>query len=524
MSHSIQSQAGHGLPMILVVDYGSQYTQLIARKVREMSVYSEVIAPGKPLPHSDNPILGVILSGGPQTATGNEQPIDEAILALDVPLLGICYGMQAMAIHGGGLVKKGEVGEYGHTELSLTPSPLWAMLPADAKNHLRVWMSHEDHVVKLPEDFHIIAASRHAPIAAMAHKHKPWFALQFHPEVSHTEHGDAMLAQFVQGICQCPQAWQVTDIETSLISTIQEQVGQDHVLLGLSGGVDSSVLAALLHKAIGDQLTCVFVDTGLLRRGEADQVMTTMHDHMAVNVIKVDASERFFQQLQDVTDPETKRKICGELFVEVFQEQSKALRHNTIWLAQGTIYPDVIESGGVHGTAEVIKSHHNVGGLPETLGMPLLEPLRMLFKDEIRLLGKCLGLSEVFIGRHPFPGPGLCLRVIGEVTPERVATLQACDAIFIEELHAQGWYNQVAQAFALLLPVMSVGVVGDQRAYAPVVGLRAVTSIDYMTAEWADLPRELLTKVSSRIVNEVPGVSRVVYDITHKPPATIEWE
>ncbi len=512
--------------MILIVDYGSQTTQLIARKIREMGVYSEVLPFDYPWEKGENKtVQGVILSGGPQSVAEEDvNPIPEVLLNLNVPILGICYGMQAMAVQSKGEVVQGESGEYGQTKLNLKPSPLWGAIPDSASETLTVWMSHHDQVKSLPPHFRVIASSEHAPIAAMAHEEKPWYAIQFHPEVTHTEQGNAILSQFVLGICDANASWQMDDIQVSMIEDIRAKVGTEPVILGLSGGVDSAVLAVLLHQAIGSQLTCVFVDTGLLRSNEALQVMETVQAHMKVKVIKIEAANRFFTALEGVVEPETKRKKVGELFANIFEEQAKCYSDDHTWLAQGTIYPDVIESGGVHGAAHVIKSHHNVGGLPKHLGMKVLEPLRRLFKDEVRQLGVQLGLPKAFIGRHPFPGPGLSLRVLGEVTPEKVETLQQCDQIFMDELHASGWYDKVAQAFALLLPVNSVGVVGDQRCYAPVVALRAVTSSDFMTAEWADLPSDLLARVSNRIVNEVSGVSRVVYDITHKPPATIEWE
>lgn len=509
---------------IVIVDYGSQYTQLIARRIRSLGVYTEIISSARVPEYSfGTNVRGIVLSGSPRSVTQDDFVMDERIYTLGVPILGICFGMQAMSMHFGGMVNKCEAAEYGSTQIVLRDSPLWEGVSKDDSDQLEVWMSHEDCVTVLPDGFINIASSNRASIAAMMHKTEPWYGVQFHPEVTHTGQGEAVLAQFALTICDCSGDWRSSNVLSESLAAIRDQVGDESVLLALSGGVDSSVLAVLLHRAIGNKLTCVFVDTGLLRQGESDQVMETVADHMDVNVIRVDARAQFFEALAGVDDPEAKRKICGRLFVEIFQEQALQLSPKPSWLAQGTIYPDVIESAGSE-SAHNIKSHHNVGGLPETLSMKVLEPLRMLFKDEVRDLGKSLGLPDIMINRHPFPGPGLAIRVLGNVTEEAVTLLQACDMIFLEELRRSGWYDKVAQAFAVYLPVNSVGVVGDQRRYAPVIGLRAVQTADFMTVTWANLPYDLLSLISNRIVNEVSGVSRVVYDVTGKPPATIEWE
>ena len=507
---------------ILILDFGSQYTQLIARRIREIGVYCEIWA----WDHDPEAIAkfapkGVILSGGPESVVEANSPrAPGQALALDVPVLGICYGMHTMAAQLGGKVEGGHAREYGHAAIATEACALFEGTPV----RQNVWMSHGDRVTALPPGFTLAASTESVPIAAMVDETRRWYGIQFHPEVTHTEHGIAILRRFVMDICGCATLWTPSRIIDDAVMHVRDAVGGDRVLLGLSGGVDSSVVAALLEKAIGDQLTCVFVDTGLLRAGEGDQVMDTMARHMGVRVIRVDASDRFFDALAGVADPEAKRKVIGRLFVEVFDEEAQKLQ-GVKWLAQGTIYPDVIESaGGKTGKAHVIKSHHNVGGLPEKMNLKLLEPLRELFKDEVRRIGVELGLPREMVYRHPFPGPGLGVRILGEVKREYADILKQADRIFIEELRAADLYDKVSQAFAVFLPVKSVGVVGDGRAYEWVVALRAVETIDFMTAQWAHLPYEFLGRVSSRIINELHGISRVVYDISGKPPATIEWE
>ncbi len=517
---------------ILILDFGSQYSQLIARRVREAGVYCELHAwdMDDQAVRDFNP-KGVILSGGPESVTsGDEAPrAPDAVFQIEVPVLGICYGMQTMAAQLGGEVESADHHEYGHAQVRARGH---SQLLLDIEDHttvegygmLDVWMSHGDRVNKLPEGFKLIASTDSAPIAGIADESRGFYGLQFHPEVTHTQQGKRIIDRFVHFICGCEQLWTAENIIVDSIQTVREQVGTDEVLLGLSGGVDSSVVAALLHKAIGDHLTCVFVDNGLLRLHEGDQVMAIFAEHMGVKVIRVDAEARFLAALEGVEEPEQKRKIIGNLFVEVFEEEAEKLT-NVKWLAQGTIYPDVIESAGAKsGKAHVIKSHHNVGGLPEEMKLKLVEPLRELFKDEVRRLGVELGLSHEMVYRHPFPGPGLGVRILGEVKKEYADLLRRADAIFIEELHKHELYQKVSQAFTVFLPVKSVGVVGDQRRYEYVVAVRAVETIDFMTARWAHLPYELLEIVSSRIINEVSGISRVTYDISSKPPATIEWE
>jgi len=511
---------------ILILDYGSQYTQLIARRVREAGVYSEIYAHDAP----DEAIAafgaaGIILSGGPDSATAAGAPtVPDSVLEAGVPLLGICYGMQALAARLGGEVRASSEREYGYAEVELTDDdPLLAGL-GGADGTLRVWMSHGDRVERLPPGFKAIARSRNAPLAAIAHPERRIYGLQFHPEVTHTEHGFEILTRFVRDVCGCPPTWTAENIIADHVERIRRKVGEDRVLLALSGGVDSSVVAALLHAAIGDQLVCVFVDHGLLRLGEGDQVMAVFREHLGVNVIRVDAEEKFLSALAGVEDPEDKRKIIGRLFIEVFEEEAKRLE-GIKWLAQGTIYPDVIESAGsATGKAALIKSHHNVGGLPERMQLELIEPLRDLFKDEVRKIGLELGLPPSLVNRHPFPGPGLGVRILGEVRKEFADLLRRADDIFVGELREQGLYDSVSQAFAVFLPVRSVGVMGDGRRYDYVVALRAVETVDFMTARWARLPAEFLDHVARRIINEVDGISRVVYDISGKPPATIEWE
>jgi GMP synthase (glutamine-hydrolysing) len=516
---------------ILILDFGSQYTQLIARRVRELGVYCEIWD----YQSSQQEIeafapQGVIFSGGPETATLADSPrIPEFLLQGQLPLLGICYGMQTMAEQMGGKVEPSLASEFGYAEVTLpNKSALFDgiedRVAGDGVAILDVWMSHGDKVVKLPTDFVIAAASTSAPIAAMAHNSKPFYGIQFHPEVTHTTQGLRILERFVHKICGCEALWTAANIIQDAIARVREQVGGDHVLLGLSGGVDSSVVAALLHKAIGPQLTCVFVDNGLLRLNEGEQVMATFAKNMGVKVIRADAEDKFLTALEGVSDPEQKRKAIGNTFIEVFDEEAAKIE-NVKWLAQGTIYPDVIESAGSKtGKAHVIKSHHNVGGLPADMKLGLVEPLRELFKDEVRKIGLELGLPYEMVYRHPFPGPGLGVRILGEVKKEYCDVLRRADAIFIEELHRSGYYQKTSQAFAVFLPVKSVGVVGDARRYSWVITLRAVETIDFMTARWAHLPYELLEVVSNRIINEIAAVSRVAYDISSKPPATIEWE
>ena len=513
---------------ILILDFGAQYTQLIARRVRELGVYCEIWAwDHDPAEIAAFGARGIILSGGPESTTLEGAPkAPQEVFDAGVPILGICYGMQTLAAQLGGATEAADQREFGHACVDVAASSrLFAGLTDHADAHrLDVWMSHGDHVSKAPPGFAITGSTDRIPVAVMENQDKRWYGVQFHPEVTHTKQGSALLKRFVTEICGCATLWTAANIIEDQIERVRAQVGADEVILGLSGGVDSSVVAALLHRAIGDQLTCVFVDTGLLRFQEGDQVMATMAEHMGVKVIRVNAAERYFKALKGVTEPEAKRKIIGGLFVEIFDEESAKLR-NARWLAQGTIYPDVIESAGSRtGKAHVIKSHHNVGGLPEHMKLTLVEPLRELFKDEVRRIGVELGLPRDMVYRHPFPGPGLGVRILGEVKPEYAELLARADAIFIDELRKAGLYDQTSQAFAVFLPVKSVGVVGDARAYEWVIALRAVETIDFMTAHWAHLPYEFLGKVSNRIINELRGVSRVVYDISGKPPATIEWE
>ena len=516
---------------ILILDFGSQYTQLIARRVRELGVYSEIhpwdmdaaalraFAP-----------KGIILSGGPESVTEAGSPrAADVVWSLGVPVLGICYGMQTMAVQLGGAVQPGEVKEFGYAEIrahghSRLLDGIEDRVNAEGHGLLDVWMSHGDRVSALPAGFKRIASTADVPLAGMADEARGYYAFQFHPEVTHTPQGKRIYARFVHDICGCGSAWTPGNIIEDAIAAVRRQVGAGRVLLGLSGGVDSSVVAALLHKAIGDQLTCVFVDNGLLRHHEGDQVMQVFARNLGVRVIRVNAEARFLDALNGIADPEAKRKIIGRLFIEVFDEQAAHIE-GVDFLAQGTIYPDVIESaGGKTGKAQVIKSHHNVGGLPEHMQLTLVEPLRELFKDEVRAIGLELGLPAEMVQRHPFPGPGLGVRILGEVTKAAADTLRLADHIFIEELRRAGWYERTSQAFAVFLPVKSVGVTGDGRRHEPVVALRAVETVDFMTARWAHLPYELLDLCSRRIINEVPGLSRVVYDISGKPPATIEWE
>lgn len=516
---------------ILILDFGSQYTQLIARRIREAGVFCELRNPEI----SDNEIKefnpkGIILSGGPDSTIGVAAPsAPQLVFELGVPVLGICYGMQTMATQLGGKVESSTHREFGYAQIRARGhSPLLR----DIEDHttsegyglLDVWMSHGDRVTALPEGFKVIASTDNAPFAGMANEDKGFYGVQFHPEVTHTVQGQRIIERFLTEICQCDTLWTSAHIIEDSIETIRKQVGSDEVLLGLSGGVDSSVVAALLHRAIGNQLTCVFVDNGLLRQNEGDQVMAMFAKHMGIKVIRVDAEQRFLSELAGENDPEAKRKIIGKVFVDVFEEESNKL-NNVKWLAQGTIYPDVIESAAAKtGKAHVIKTHHNVGGLPDYMKLELLEPLRELFKDEVRKLGVELGLPRDMVYRHPFPGPGLGVRILGEVKKEYADLLRKADHIFIEELYKHDLYNKTSQAFAVFLPVKSVGVMGDGRRYDYVISLRAVETIDFMTAHWALLPYDFLGHVSTRIINEVEGISRVTYDISGKPPATIEWE
>jgi GMP synthase (glutamine-hydrolysing) len=515
---------------ILILDFGSQYTQLIARRVRECGVYSEI----HPWDMNEDALRrfgasGVILSGSPESVNLDEPPtVAPGVFELGVPVLGICYGMQAMAMQLGGKVEPSSHREFGYAEFTPLQSELLAGLSdaaaSDGDAMLKVWMSHGDRVTQVPPGFEITGKSANAPLAAMEDRERRLFGVQFHPEVTHTLQGQKIIERFVRDFCDSPGDWNAGNIVADAIARVQSDVGTDKVLLGLSGGVDSSVVAALLHEAIGDQLTCVFVDHGLLRLNEGDQVMDTFAEHLGVNVIRVDAAERFFEALKGVSDPEEKRKVIGAQFIDVFEEEADKLE-DIDWLAQGTIYPDVIESAGAStGKAHVIKSHHNVGGLPEHMRMKLVEPLRELFKDEVRTIGMELGLPRDMVYRHPFPGPGLGVRVLGEVRRDFVELLQFADDIFIDELRKHDLYDKTSQAFAVFLPVRSVGVMGDGRRYDYVVALRAVETVDFMTARWARLPYEFLEHVSLRIINEIDGISRVTYDISGKPPATIEWE
>lgn len=509
---------------VIILDFGSQYTQLIARRIRECGVFSEIysydVNPECLTKHAPK---GIILSGGPKSVTALHSPqIPSWVFEQNCPVLGICYGMQAMAAHFKGVVSTSEEREFGHSPVQLKPHVLFEAL--DGTQCLDTWMSHGDKVTQLPEGFECIASSPNAPIAAMASLTQPYYGLQFHPEVTHTQQGHQIIENFVHNVCRCKGDWTSENIVEEAIVSIREKVKHDKVVLGLSGGVDSSVVAALLHRAIGDQLICVFVDNGLLRQNEVQNVMDTFSSNMGLNIICKDAKDIFLNALKGQTCPETKRKIIGQTFIDVFEAQAKELG-DVKWLAQGTIYPDVIESAASSTQkAHVIKSHHNVGGLPDVMNLKLIEPLKELFKDEVRSIGEFLGLPKAMVYRHPFPGPGLAVRVLGEIKEKYLDILRRADAIFIETLIEFDHYDKVSQAFAVFLPVKSVGVVGDARQYEYVICIRAVTTQDFMTAHWAHLPYELLEKVSSRILNEVNGVSRVTYDISSKPPATIEWE
>ena len=513
---------------ILILDFGSQYIQLIARRVREIGIYSEIL----PYDCDESEIRdfapnGVILSGGPESTTeGGSPQLAKTVFDLNaegIPILGICYGMQIITMQNGGQVHSSDRQEFGYVELSLSnDNPLFHGIGENGK--LDVWMSHGDKVTEIPNGFDFIANTDSCPIAAIADTEKNIYGIQFHPEVTHTNQGLDILRNFVVNICACKTLWVTSNIAEEIITDLQNTIGSDRVVLGLSGGVDSSVVGTLLHKAIGNQLTAVFVDTGLLRLNEGDQVMDLFASHFGMNIVRVNAESRFINELDGVSDPEQKRKIIGRVFIEIFEEESAKIE-GVKYLAQGTIYPDVIESAGAKtGKAHMIKSHHNVGGLPEDMQLSLVEPIRELFKDEVRELGEELSIPYSMLYRHPFPGPGLGVRILGEVKKNYADILRLADNIFIEELDNSGWYEKTSQAFAVFLPVKSVGVTGDGRCYEYVIALRAVQTVDFMTAKWAELPYELLGKVSNRIINEVRGVSRVVYDISGKPPATIEWE
>lgn len=508
---------------ILILDFGSQYTQLIARRLREIGVYCELVAYDVSRAYlTEFQPRGIILSGGPESVHAVDTPrISDYILEYGVPILGICYGMQALAMQLGGKVEGSNQCEFGYAQVDVVESNA---LFKGLGEQLDVWMSHGDKVTELPAGFELAAQTASCPIAAMSDSARQLYGLQFHPEVTHTRHGREILEHFIKDICHCATEWTPANIINESVARIKEQVGDDEVLVALSGGVDSAVTAALIHRAIGDRLTCMFVDTGLLRLNEGDQVMQAFHDHLGLRVIRVDAYDDFVTPLQGVADPEAKRKICGEAFIRVFERESQHLK-SIKWLGQGTIYPDVIESAAAKsGKAHVIKSHHNVGGLPEDMQFALIEPLRELFKDEVRRVGLELGLSRELLFRHPFPGPGLAVRILGEVKAEYIPVLQQADAIFIEELRKHNLYDDVSQAFAVFLPVKSVGVKGDARCYEYVIALRAVTTVDFMTAHYSELPHSFLALVANRIMNEVSQVARVTYDISSKPPATIEWE
>jgi GMP synthase (glutamine-hydrolysing) len=507
---------------VLVLDFGSQYTQLIARRIREQDVYSEILPFNAPMDdiRAFAP-RGIILSGGPSSVYDTGAPVPgKEIFSLGVPVLGICYGMQLMSHMLGGEVAGSRKREYGRAVLKVDDNAdlLWGVL-----EDTQVWMSHGDRIEKVPPGFHVIGHTENAPLAAMSNPEKKYYALQFHPEVAHTEEGIRILKNFVFEICGCKPTWKMSSFIEWAVRDIQEKAGGEKVISALSGGVDSAVSSLLVHRALGDDLTCIYVDNGLMRKGETEKVVDTFRRHFHMNLIHVDAGERFLRKLAGVTDPEQKRKIIGNEFIAVFEEEAHK-REGVNFLVQGTLYPDVIESVSFKGPSAVIKSHHNVGGLPEVMKLTLIEPLRELFKDEVRAVGEELGLPEEICWRHPFPGPGLAIRCLGDVTEERLRVLREADAIVLEEIKKAGLYRDIWQAFAVLLPIQSVGVMGDERTYENVVALRAVTSVDAMTADWAKIPYDVLGMISNRLINEVKGVNRVVYDISSKPPGTIEWE
>ena len=508
------------MEQILILDFGSQYTQLIARRVRELNVYCE-IHPYNKVPQLSPTLKGIILSGSPCSVRDAQAPsLDLSDWHGKIPILGVCYGAQLMAQQGGGQVEASAHREYGRAQLSLLEQD--NPLLKDLSPQSQVWMSHGDTITNTPANYRLLASTESVRVAAYQIEGVPTFGIQFHPEVTHSLEGKTLLKNFVIDICQCSPSWTPDSFVEATVAQLQESLGQDKVVLGLSGGVDSSVAALLLHRAIGQQLYCIFVDSGLLRKNEFEEVMAS-YQHLGLNVIGVNAQEEFYTALQGLSDPEAKRKAIGKTFIEVFQRE--ALRIEDVkWLGQGTIYPDIIESVSVNGPSVTIKSHHNVGGLPEKMNLRLVEPLRSLFKDEVRRVGKSLGLPEHILHRHPFPGPGLAIRILGDITAEKVHILQEADAIYIQHLKESGWYDKVWQAGAILLNAQSVGVMGDERTYERVVALRAVSSTDGMTADWVHLPYELLAKISNDIINRVKGVNRVVYDISSKPPATIEWE